>query len=144
MSVHSRSYPNLYKDSVSLMTVSAKVLALPGIEAASVVMASAANVENLRRVGLGDFAVRPNDLVVAVSGTDEACVEALQKADELLSAKPGGGNDDGWLIVQCLDGGTERASFALFDAARVDAGPVARIHLPHHLPISFHGWWKAD
>jgi len=72
------------------MTVSAKVSAVPGIEAASVVMASATNVENLRRAGLGDFAVRPNDLVVAVLGTDEACVEALQKADELLSAKAGG------------------------------------------------------
>ena len=87
MNVHSRYYPNLYKDSVSLMTVSAKVSAVPGIDAASVVMASATNVENLKRAGLGDFEVRPNDLVVAVSGTEEACAEALQKADELLSAK---------------------------------------------------------
>jgi len=77
------------------MTVSAKVSTVPGIEAASVVMASATNVENLRRAGLGDFAVSPNDLVVAVSGTNEACIEALQKADELLSAKPGDGNDKG-------------------------------------------------
>jgi FdrA protein len=75
------------------MTVSAKVSAVPGIDAASVVMASATNVENLARAGLGDFAVRPNDLVVAVSGTDEACAEALQKADELLSAKAGGGDE---------------------------------------------------
>jgi len=95
MNVHSRSYPNLYKDSVSLMTVSAKVSAVPGIDAASVVMASATNVENLARAGLGDFAVRPNDLVVAVSGTDEACAEALQKADELLSTKAGGRDDEG-------------------------------------------------
>ena len=75
------------------MTVSAKVSAVPGIDAASVVMASASNVENLARAGLGDFAVRPNDLVVAVSGADEACTEALQKADELLSAKVGGGDE---------------------------------------------------
>jgi succinyl-CoA synthetase alpha subunit len=77
------------------MTVSAKVSAVLGIEAASVVMASATNVENLARAGLGDFAVRPNDLLVAVSGTDEACTEALRKADELLSAKGGGGDDEG-------------------------------------------------
>ena len=31
-------------------------------------MASATNVENLAQAGLGDFEVRPNDLVVAVSG----------------------------------------------------------------------------
>ena len=77
------------------MTVSAKVSAVPGIDAASVVMASASNVENIARAGLGDFAVHPNDLVVAVSGADEACAEALQKADELLSAKVGGGEGAG-------------------------------------------------
>src|SRR5262249_54906598 len=94
MSTQSRYYPNLYKDSVSLMTVSAKVSAVPGINAASVVMASATNVENLQRAGLGDFEIRPNDLVVAVSGTDEACAQALEKADELLSAKAAGGDEE--------------------------------------------------
>jgi len=64
--------------------------------------------------------------------------------EPVFAARPGGVNDEGWLIVQCLDGSTERAFFALFDAARLDLGPIARIHLPHHLPISFHGWWKAD
>src|SRR5436190_1685271 len=93
MSSQSRYYPNLYKDSVSLMTVSAKVSAVPGIKTASVVMASATNVENMKRAGLGDFEVRPNDLVVAVAGTEEACTQALQTADELLSAKPAGGEE---------------------------------------------------
>ena len=60
---------------------------MPGIETASVVMASATNVENLATAGLGTFEVRPNDLVVAVSGSDEACAEALAKADELLTAE---------------------------------------------------------
>ena len=57
-------------------------------------MASATNVENLAHAGLGEFEVRPNDLVVAVSGTEEACAEALQKADELLSAKASGGGEE--------------------------------------------------
>ena len=87
-------YPNLYKDSVSLMTVSAKVMAVPGIDIASVVMASATNVANLAEAGLGTFEVRPNDLVVAVSGDEAACDEALAKADELLSAKAVGGDDE--------------------------------------------------
>jgi succinyl-CoA synthetase alpha subunit len=94
MTTSSRFYPNLYKDSVSLMTVSAKVMAVPGIEAASVVMASATNVENLAQAGLGKFDVRPNDLVVAVSGTEEACAEALAQADDLLSASAVGGGDE--------------------------------------------------
>jgi succinyl-CoA synthetase alpha subunit len=87
MSTSSRFYPNLYKDSVSLMKVSAQVMAVPGIETASAVMASATNVENLASAGLGKFEVRPNDLVVAVSGTEAACTEALAKADELLKEK---------------------------------------------------------
>lgn len=93
MTISSRSYPNLYKDSVSLMTVSAKILAVPGIDGASVVMATATNVENLARAGLGTFEVRPNDLVVAVSGSDEACAQALTRADELLSASAAGTED---------------------------------------------------
>jgi FdrA protein len=87
MSTCFRSYPNLYKDSVSLMTVSAKISALTGIDAASVAMATATNVENLAHAGLGHFEVKPNDLVVAVAGQEAACDEALRIADELLSAK---------------------------------------------------------
>lgn len=93
MSTASRTYPNLYKDSVSLMTVSAEVMAIPGIDAASVVMASSTNVENLAQAGLGVFDVRPNDLLVAVSGTEEACTKALERADELLSARSDAGGE---------------------------------------------------
>ncbi|MBB3603041.1 succinyl-CoA synthetase alpha subunit [Mycolicibacterium sp. BK556] len=93
MGSSSRFYPNLYKDSVSLMTVSARVTSIPGIEAASVVMASATNIDNLALAGLGTFEVRPNDLIVAVAGTEEACDEALAVADKLLSAAPGDGGE---------------------------------------------------
>jgi len=95
MSSKAKFYPNLYKDSVSLMTVSAQVAAIPGIDAASVVMASATNVENLVAAGLGEFEVRPNDLVVAVSGTDEACDAALSKAEVLLKQSAAVRGDDG-------------------------------------------------
>jgi FdrA protein len=87
MSLRSRRYPNLYKDSVSLMTVSAKLTATPGVERASVVMATPANIENLARAGLGEYEARANDLLIAVLGSDEGCEVALQLADELLSAK---------------------------------------------------------
>jgi FdrA protein len=95
MTVQSRYYPNLYKDSVSLMKVSAQVVAVAGIETASVVMASATNIENLAAAGLGSFEVRPNDLIVAVSGSDTACTEALAKADELLTQTAAASGDEG-------------------------------------------------
>jgi all-trans-8'-apo-beta-carotenal 15,15'-oxygenase len=68
----------------------------------------------------------------------------ITTGEPVFAARPNAGCDAGWLIVQCLDGRSETAFFALFDAAHVEAGPLARIHLPHHLPISFHGYWKAD
>ncbi|MBL8350539.1 MAG: acyl-CoA synthetase FdrA [Burkholderiaceae bacterium] len=102
MSLRSRCYPKLYKDSVSLMTVSAQVLAVAGVETASVVMASATNVENLAAAGLGRFEVRPNDLVVAVAGSDEACDAALARADELLKAGAADSADTGGVAAAPL------------------------------------------
>ena len=54
-----------------------------------------------------------------------------------------GAVDDGWLIAQCLDAKSERTFFSVFDANAVDAGPLAKIWLTHHVPISFHGGWAA-
>ena len=51
--------------------------------------------------------------------------------------------DGGWLVCEVLEGRAERTFMAVFDAAHVEAGPIARVQLRHHLPISFHGWWEA-
>ncbi len=63
--------------------------------------------------------------------------------EPVFAAKPDGGVDDGWLITQVLDGATQKSFFAIFDAATVGAGPIAKVRLAHSLPISFHGWWNA-
>lgn len=94
MSVQHTIYKNLYKDSVSLMTVSAAAMGVAGVEQASVVMMSATNVENLADAGLGTFEASPNDLIVAVAGQDDACAEALAQVDALLKNAGGGGGDD--------------------------------------------------
>jgi FdrA protein len=95
MGTRSRCYPNLYKDSLSLLRVTAQIAAIAGIENASAVMASATNVDNLKTAGLGSFEVRPNDLVVVVSGSDGACTDALVKADELLRQTSSGRDEGG-------------------------------------------------
>jgi succinyl-CoA synthetase alpha subunit len=123
MNSRSRTYPNLYKDSVSLMTVSAQVMAVPGIDAASVVMASATNVQNLAEAGLGTFEVRPNDLVVVVSGSAEACEAALAKADELLKASASSGSDDG-------AGAPQPVTSVLMAVARDPAHNFALVSVP--------------
>jgi all-trans-8'-apo-beta-carotenal 15,15'-oxygenase len=70
--------------------------------------------------------------------------ETAVAGEPVFAPRPGGGTDDGWLITQVLDGATGTAYFAVFDAAHVADGPVARLRLPHPLPISFHGWWQSD
>jgi all-trans-8'-apo-beta-carotenal 15,15'-oxygenase len=61
--------------------------------------------------------------------------------EPVFAPKPGGAPDEGWLLVQVLDGAAGQSFFAVFDAKAVDAGPIARLHLPFSLPISFHGTW---
>ena len=74
--------PNLYRDSVSLMELSAALGKLPGVEQASAVMATPGNLEFLRQAGLidGEVAPRPNDLLVAVRGRSNAALEAALAA----------------------------------------------------------------
>ena len=63
--------------------------------------------------------------------------------EPVFAAKPDGRPDDGWLIAQVLDGESKKTFFAIFDAATVGSGPIARVKLTHSLPFSFHGWWQA-
>ncbi|HCC10640.1 MAG TPA: hypothetical protein DEQ39_07180, partial [Atlantibacter hermannii] len=85
MKLHCKSYPNLYKDSVSLMQVSAKLNAFEGVSQASVAMATEANIERMRDAGMNvELAARPNDLLIALMADDETGVAALEMADTLL------------------------------------------------------------
>jgi succinyl-CoA synthetase alpha subunit len=88
-------FRNLYRDSVSLMQLSATLGALAGIRRASAVMASEANLALLREAGLavGDIQAGPNDLVVAIEGEDDALADAMATAEAALTdgrARPEG------------------------------------------------------
>jgi len=63
--------------------------------------------------------------------------------EPVFAAAPGGSEDQGWLITQVLDGNSGKTFFAVLDAEHVEDGPAAMLWLDHHLPISFHGAWKA-
>ncbi|MGL6175705.1 MAG: acyl-CoA synthetase FdrA, partial [Vibrionaceae bacterium] len=83
--LHYKIYPNLYKDSVSLMQVSAKLNGLSGVQQASVAMATEANLERMRDAGMNiDAAAKPSDLIIALLADEKAGEQALAVADELL------------------------------------------------------------
>jgi carotenoid cleavage dioxygenase-like enzyme len=56
---------------------------------------------------------------------------------------PGDGarEDDGWLLALVYRGGTDSSYLAVLDAARLEDGPVARVHFDHEIPVTFHGNW---
>jgi FdrA protein len=81
---------NLYRDSVSLMQLSAALAKMPGVEQASAIMATPANLDLLREAGLmnGELAARPNDLLVAVRGKSAAPLQAALAAAVAALDKP--------------------------------------------------------
>ncbi len=48
-----------------------------------------------------------------------------------------------YLITQIYDSNTLRSDFAVFEEAEIARGPIARIRLRHHVPLSFHGFWRS-
>ena len=88
---------NFYRDSVSLMQVSSRLAAVPGISQASAIMASEANLALLREAKLldGSADAGPNDLLIALEGRDRAAIDsAIGQAEAAFNDKPvalGGG-----------------------------------------------------
>ena len=78
-----------YLDSVALMRISRRLGALPGVEAAALMIGTPSNKALLREAGLlsadGERA-EPNDLVIAVRAADTA--RALEAAAAMLAEKP--------------------------------------------------------
>jgi carotenoid cleavage dioxygenase-like enzyme len=57
---------------------------------------------------------------------------------------PDAAEDDGWLMTYVSDMTTRTADVVILHAQDLSAGPVATIHIPHRVPIGFHGNWVPD
>jgi carotenoid cleavage dioxygenase len=57
---------------------------------------------------------------------------------------PDSAEDDGWLMTFVTDMTTRTADVVILHAQDLKAGPVATIHIPHRVPIGFHGNWVPD
>lgn len=99
MQVAATIIPNLYRDSVSLLQLSARISSLPGITRASAVMATPANLALLGEAGLlkGNPAARSNDLLIVIEGADDGAIsDAMAEVQAVLrqsrSASTAGGS----------------------------------------------------
>ncbi len=88
--------PNYYRDSVSLMQLSSRLNAREGIEQASAVMATEANIKLLCDAGLpeGKVESRPDDLLIVIRGEDEALEAAMAEVEASFNAKESGGDGE--------------------------------------------------
>jgi succinyl-CoA synthetase alpha subunit len=96
MASATRIFRNLYRDSVSLMQISARLAKLPGIGQAQAIMASENNLALLREAGLLTDAVEasPNDILLAVAADSDAeLTAALDEAETALNEKPPSSGD---------------------------------------------------
>ncbi len=112
---------NLYRDSVSLMTIASAASARPGVATASLVMATEANMTMLRDAGLLDDAPQAgaNDLLMVVVGDDgEAVKAAIAEAEAALDRAVGATN-----------GAAERMARPRSIAAALEADPAANLAL---------------
>ncbi len=47
----------------------------------------------------------------------------------------------GWLLTEVYNSATAKTFLAVLRADRVADGPIAVVHLSHHVPFSLHGYW---
>ncbi|HYF92516.1 MAG TPA: hypothetical protein VD969_09715 [Symbiobacteriaceae bacterium] len=85
--------PGRYYDSVTLMAISQRLRALPGVERASVAMGTPLNLQQIAESFGAAVTATPGDVVVAVAAASEAdCEAAVAAAEQELSgrAQPAG------------------------------------------------------
>ena len=58
-----------------------------------------------------------------------------------LGARADADEDDGYVVTIATDGNSWRSQALVFDARRIEAGPIARVTLPSRVPVGFHTAW---
>ena len=65
--------------------------------------------------------------------------------EPIFCPKPGGvDEDDGWVTVVVNDAGDDTSVLHVFDAKKIEDGPVASVTMEDHLPPGLHGFWSAS
>lgn len=140
--VRSLIKPSSYFDSVTLMQLQKDLAAMEGVTEAGAVMGTQANKELLAQSGLltpEAEQARPDDLIIAVAGTDPSLLEtALQRAEQLLVKRPtSSGTEEGYRpkTIAAALGMMPEANLALISVPGRFAASVAHQALDHNLHV---------
>ena len=52
--------------------------------------------------------------------------------------------DDGWILTLVYDAAHHRSDVVILDAQNLNQGPVAKLHLKHHIPYGLHGSFAPE
>lgn len=80
------------------------------------------------------------------TGAEESCDfgAGVYCSEPYFIFRPGAGHEEGWIVTECLDCKTGKSFLAVLDSAHLEDGPQAVIHLEHHVPCSYHGFWQTS
>lgn len=87
--------------------------------------------------GIACFDYRENAMAIHDAGASSAVAEPV-----FVPRAPDSPEGDGYVLTNIYDEGRDASHLAVFDALNVSAGPIARAHLPHRMPVGFHGCWR--
>ncbi len=63
-------------------------------------------------------------------------------SEPIFVPRPDGNReDDGWVLTVVYDASHHRSDVVILDGRDLNQGPVARLHLKHHIPYGLHGSW---
>jgi all-trans-8'-apo-beta-carotenal 15,15'-oxygenase len=71
------------------------------------------------------------------------CSEPVFAPRPGVSYRPEDDGEPGWILTEVYNGNTKRSCLSIFIADRLADGPVATVHLRHHVPYSMHGFWYS-
>jgi len=97
-----------------------------------------AGTEDIFHRGIGRFDHGDRRMEVYAAGTTCAVAEPVFVA-KTADAREG----EGYILTTIFDEARGASHLAIFDAERIERGPIARAHLKHRVPIGFHAIWKA-
>jgi carotenoid cleavage dioxygenase-like enzyme len=88
---------------------------------------------------VGRHALETGQLSTFHFGATSAVSEVI-----FVPQSPESAEADGYLLLTVFDERRNSSYLAILDAMHIEAGPIAKAHLDHRVPIGFHGLWRAS
>ncbi len=96
------------------------------------------------KINAAESGIRKYDVITGEVDTYMPGVAFTPGEPLFIAASSDGAEDEGYIASYVHDKNTDRSAFCLFDATRLAAGPIAKVHLPVRVPVGFHGVWVPD